>query len=306
MPERVRDLPPNQRRASPVLPLLLIAAGGVLLLVNLGLLSLMPLLALLNLWPLILIAVGVNLITRGRYRIVVVALTLALAIVWVATGGWGAGDGERVAISIDRGSASSAQIDLRLGVGELLARAHPSPTAPLLSGEVFVAAGEELIERVSDSNDVRNVRVALSAAPGPVQLGRPSEATWSLLLSRELPIDLKVQQGLGRVELDLTDLQLRELNVDGGLGELVLTLPDAGGVRGSVSVGMGSVTVRIPSGVEAQLVVRRGLGAVNVQGNFEVADERYTTPGFASAPADERVELTVQGGVGAISVRQFR
>jgi hypothetical protein len=306
MPERVRDLPPRPSQRSPrLLPLLLIVAGGVLLLANLGLISPLPILSLLNLWPLVLIAVGVNLITTGRYRTAITAITVLLALAWVI-GGFGVGVGERTPLSIARGEASSAHIDLRMGVGELLLRAHPNALAPLISGDVFLAAGEELIERVSDEDGVRRVRIDVTAVPGPVQLARPSEATWSLALSRDLPLSLRVQQGLGRLELDLSDVQLSGLNLEGGLGEMMLTLPSSGGYRGDVSVGAGSVSVLIPSSVAVRVVARRGLGAIRVEGDFVQSDERYTTPGFDEVADDARIELTIQGGLGSISVRQLR
>jgi hypothetical protein len=52
--------------------------------------------------------------------------------------------------------------------------------------------------------------------------------------------------------------------------------------------------------------VRSGLGRVNVGGTFSRDDDVYTTPGYGSAAPDERIELTVRGGVGAVSVQRVR
>jgi hypothetical protein len=55
-----------------------------------------------------------------------------------------------------------------------------------------------------------------------------------------------------------------------------------------------------------RVVARRGLGAIRVEGDFVQSDERYTTPGFDEVADDARIELTIQGGLGSISVRQLR
>lgn len=88
----------------------------------------------------------------------------------------------------------------------------------------------------------------------------------------------------------------------GGVGEVVFNLPELGGYRGALAVGVGATSVRIPLGVEAQVVVRAGIGRVSVEGSFVRDGDRYTTPGFASAPTNARIELTVNGGVGAVTV----
>jgi hypothetical protein len=84
-----------------------------------------------------------------------------------------------------------------------------------------------------------------------------------------------------------------------------VTLPESGGYRGEFELGVGATTVRLPQSVEARITVRTGLGRASVSG-FDRDGDVYTTPGYASAAANARVDLSVQGGVGAVTVQRIR
>ena len=116
---------------------LLITVGVLLLLANLGQLPDGFLDALAPLWPLLLIAIGANLVI-SRYR-VWVGSAAALAIVGVALGvaWWQAAvdapfarGGVVEPITVEVGDASSARIDLTVAAGEL--DLHAGAAGPLL------------------------------------------------------------------------------------------------------------------------------------------------------------------------------
>ena len=105
-------------------PLILIGVGIVWLLGNLGVISGANLSVLFRLWPLFLIAIGLDLLL-GRKSSVVGALiglgTVALIIVLMLVGpglGWAANaDVQTDTYSAALGDATSARVDLNLGVG---------------------------------------------------------------------------------------------------------------------------------------------------------------------------------------------
>ena len=127
---------------------------------------------------------------------------------------------------------------------------------------------------------------------------------WDLTLSDRVPLELTVDSGVGRNHLDLSGLDLSALRVDSGVGETIVTLPARGGYRASFDSGVGATRILIPDGVAVSIVVDTGIGAVNVDGAFERSGDRYRTPGFEQAR--DQVELTVDGGVGAITIEQIR
>lgn len=292
-------------RGRPVWPVLLIAAGVVLLLSNLGWLDLGALWSLLTLWPVALIAVGVDVLTGGRYRLAVVVVAVAVALVWWSTGLRGLGvAGEQVEVAHALDGARTAEVSLRLGVGEVTVDAA-APAASALSGTILAGRGETISQRATRVGDTVVVSI-VSGQSGPASVMRDDPRRWTLSLTRAVPVDLSVQAGVGRTNLDLRAAQLSALSYGAGVGETTVTLPESGGYRGEFELGVGATTVRLPQSVEARVVVRTGLGRASVTGTFSRDGDVYTTPGYEAASPADRVELSVQGGVGAVTVQRVR
>jgi hypothetical protein len=282
----------------------MVVVGVLWLSANLGGPNALPTLAsLLMVWPVVLIGIGVDLLTAGRYRLPLVGVTVVLALLWWwVTGVRGAGERSEVWIPLE--GAQRATVSLQLGASGL----HIDGAAPagtLLRGVLELAPGERAQPESVARGEWLNVRLEATSSASGVS-GWRGPRNWQLSLSPVVPIDLAVRAGVGRSELDLRALTLLGLDFDGGVGEAIFHLPARGGYEGSLDLGVGATTVRIPAGVEAALVVRAGIGRVSVQGAFDRDGDRYTTPGFASASAAERIELTINGGVGAVTVHRAR
>jgi len=293
---------PEATRARPFWPYLLIAAGVVLLAANLGWLSVGLIGRLLSLWPVALIAVGADLLTGGRYRLQVVVVAVIVAVVW-AFSGLG-GTGERIEVAHALEGARAGEIVLRLGVGDVRIDAA-APAGNLASGTIDTLRGETIAQRLTRSGDVARLEIS-SQTSGPTSVGPSDAPRWALSLTRAVPLDLRVHAGVGRNTLDLRAATLTALTYAAGVGETTVTLPERGGYEGEFDLGVGATTVRIPESVEARVTVRSGLGRVNVTGTFSRGDDVYTTPGYASAAAGDRIELTVRGGVGSVTVQRVR
>ncbi len=294
---------PTPTGARPVWPYLLIVAGVVLLASNLGWLSVGLIGRLLSLWPVALIAVGADLLTGGRYRRPVIAVAAIVALVWAFTGVGGRG-GERVDVAHPLDGARAGEIILRLGVGDVTVDAT-APAGSLASGTIDTGMGETIAQRLTRSGDVARLEIA-SQTSGPTSVGPNDVRRWSLSLSRAVPLDVRVHAGVGRNTLDLRAATLTGLTYAAGVGETNVTLPERGGYDARFELGVGATTVRVPEAVEARVTVRSGLGRVNVTGTFSRAGDVYTTPGYAAAAPGDRVDLTVQGGVGAVTVQRVR
>jgi hypothetical protein len=293
---------PEATRARPVWPYLLIVGGVLLLAANLGWLSVGWIGRLLSLWPVALIAVGVDLLTGGRYRRPVIAVAAVVALVWAFTGVGGSGERIDVAHALD--GARAGEVVLRLGVGDVTIDAA-APADSLAIGAIDTGRGEAISQRLTRSGDVARLEIA-SQTSGPTSVGPDDVRRWSLSLSRAVPLDLRVHAGVGRNTLDLRAATLSGLTYAAGVGETTVTLPERGGYDASFDLGVGATTVRVPEGVEARVTVRSGLGRVTVSGTFSRGDDVYTTPGYASAAPGDRIDLTVRGGVGAVTVQRVR
>lgn len=291
-----------------LLPILLIAAGVLLLLGRVGWFDWNLAFGILQLWPLLLIAVGVDILTQGRFRAAVVIVTVLVgALLWRAPA-WSpfsgtAAEVQTIEYPID--GARSADIDLEHGVGVLMIDDLPDADGRLLAGTIATGRGETLEAGYRIDDGVAEVDLrARQRGTGFSIGGRGDQRRWDLELARDLPIDLTIDSGVGESTLDLRDLILTAFDLDAGVGEVTIVMPSTGGFEGSVDAGVGEVTVRIPRDVEVLMDVETGLGGVDVRGSWARDGDTYRTDGYDDADDEDRIELDLSGGVGQITVER--
>lgn len=298
----------SRRGNQVVLPILLILAGVLVLAGNLGWLAWGSIWDLVNLWPVILIAVGVDLLTAGRYRWIVAAVTIVVLalgmtgrVPFLGTGPGTAAETHVVQIPVD--GAERAEISLRVGVSELEVSALSGGDA-LVSGEVRTAEGETFTQDVQRRGGTADVEL-VSEHRGIGNIGGGGNRGWDLAIARGIPTDLTISTGVGRSQLDLRDIVLTGLRVDAGVGEMVATLPlpTEGSYQASFDTGVGATTVRVPEDAAVRIAIDTGLGGVTARGGFDaLGGDVYQTSGYANA--DERIEIRIDGGVGAITIER--
>jgi hypothetical protein len=312
--DRTETTPPSppsgpRRSAVGAGPIILIALGVLLLASNVGWFSLGDIFRLLAYWPIALVAVGVDMLTNGRYRLAVIATAVALALVlWSAdvgrTGGWTigtfSGATEVHDIVVPREGADAGRVVLALGVGQVRVDGE-APRGSLLSGTIFTGRGERLVQTSDLEGGLRTVTLRSEQERMTGFNVRGDERRWNLSLSPDVPIALSVSAGVGQVTLDLSRLELTGISYDGGVGESTVTLP-AGGYSGTFELGVGSTTIRIPRDAPVQVVVDSGLGRVSMPGDLRRDGDVYTSADYHTAP--ERITLRVDGGVGSIRVQR--
>ena len=298
--------PPATRRGGDVWPIVLIAIGALALLNNLGLVQLGALLGILQYWPVALVAVGVDLLTSGRYRTLVIVGAVAVALLlWSLAGGaqrlvGGASPAEVATVEHQLEGAAAARVTLDLGIGRV--RIDDAAASGMLAvGSVALARGESLEQAYGRENGTALLELRTRGPSGSTTFGSGDERRWALSLTREVPLALRVNAGVGENRIDLRSAQLIDLSFRGGVGESVIELP-TGSYAASVDVGVGATTVRVPLGAAVRLTVATGLGRSDVRGDWNRVGDVYTTPGFESA--QERIELRVNGGIGAVSVER--
>ena len=286
-------------------PMILIAIGLLLLLANLGIVQWNVWAFLARFWPVALIAVGVDILLGGRSRGAVVAGVLILgAVLWF---GWStplgsvAAQGESITVSQSLEGASRAELRLAPGVARLSLSAG-SDEDLLIAGTVVRGRGETIDQQFDRNGQTASYSIASRRSGAPI-FGDNSARVWDLEVNPRVPLDLVVDAGVGRVDLDLSELSIADLSLNLGVGETLVVLPREGSYEASIEAGVGEVRVRLPRGVAARIRADRGVGSIDVSGEFERDGELFVSPGFAAAA--ERIDLRIDGGVGSIDVETY-
>jgi hypothetical protein len=202
-----------------------------------------------------------------------------------------AGRGLTEKLALPLGGALDAGIQIRFGAGDLATR--PAGAGQLVDGE-FVGG---VIHRIVGPG---RLELRQDTRYGLPWLERPSR--WTVGLTAEVPLDLRIDAGASRAVLDLRELRVRTLELQTGASDTRVLLPRAAGATTvRAQAGAASLTLEIPAGVAARIRSRMALGSTQVdQARFPPSAGGYESPDYATAP--NRVEIDVQGGVGSVRI----
>ena len=266
------------RRRSLFWAVILIVAGVLLLLGNLGILK-------VNIWDLI-------------WPAALIALGL-----WILSGivfGRRSARGEAAVIPLE--DAGQARIRVRHGAGCLRIGAGAGPDE-LVSGTF----GGGLDYQAKRDGETLAVEMRMLGQGWDVAMpwnwGRGTTLDWTFNLNNEISLTLELETGVGDSRLDLADLQVTDLKLKTGASATDVTLPaNAGHTRVAYSGGAASVIIRVPSGVAARIKTSGGLSETKVdRSRFPRMGDVYQSEDYDTAlnKADIKVEI----GVGSVDVR---
>ena len=300
----------NSKQHTSVWPYILIIGGIAFLLDNLGLQNWGFLNSVVVWWPLILIVIGVEILTRAYpwSRMLTLGLLLLTFIAMMFSGMVLSPKMRNLTRETIQQPILAKRAEIQLGVSVGRLEIGQNNTGRLIDG-FFDVRGNERLERENRmSGDVQFARLEVKSVGSIVNfpnLNTSASPTWNLGLSPSLPIVLRVNTGVGDSRLDLTELKITDLTVQTGVGQTTVLMPVAGRVTARIEGGVGDTTVNIPNGMEARVSVTTGIGSVEVGGNTYRRDgDVYTSPNFATAA--NRLELEVRGGIGRIRVNSGR
>jgi hypothetical protein len=268
------------RRSSLFWAVVLILAGSVLLLGNLGLFDRLEINSWNLIWPLLLIALGAWFIF-GTLR--------------------GPEPVQTVPASIPTEGASRASIKINHGAGRLTLAA--GETAGALACGDFAGGVKYTTRREGDTLHVKMRVPDRSGAFLPWTWTQGGVLDWDVRLNPDLPLALEFETGASQSEIDLSELRVTDLELETGASASTVTLPaKAGLTRVKIEAGAASVNVRVPGGVAARIRSESGLARVSVdETRFPRQGAVYESPDYDAAA--HKAEIKIEAGVGAVDVR---
>lgn len=251
-------------------PLAWIAVGVILLLSTTGRLALTPGELISNGWPIVLVGIGLWFLGAAFINRRPVTETLNLPLP----------------------SVEEARVRLGFGGGSLTV--DRAPTGVFVAGTF--SSGVSVKER--GPGDIELVPEGSGGAWFPWD----GALEWRVGLTGEIPLTLRVDGGAYRGSLDLSDLLVRSLEIRTGASETRVTLPRAAGMTTvRTESGAASLSLTVPDGVAARVRSKMALGNVTVnETRFPRASDGWASPDYETA--ENRVEISVEGGVGSVRV----
>lgn len=299
----------EHRRPSIIGPLILITAGVLFLLANMGMLPFTFWELAVRFWPIILILIGLEIIfgrrsLLGALVILVLWVGLVAGVIWVAYAQGGgilpSAAATTEELSQPLGDIKSATVDLNVGFSNTTLTSLSIDAGDLMKGTFSHGQGTRMVKTYNVAGS--DGRLSLREEGSNFILGGVTVSRWDLALNPSLPVVLRVDGGVGRTNLDLGALKITSLQIETGIGTMNVTTPGSGSVTMRLNGGIGSATVNIPQGVAGRLRVSSGLGSIRVDENrFPKFGDIYQSGDFASAA--NKIDMEIDGGIGSISIR---
>ena len=318
-------------------PTFSIGVGAVFLANNLRILNWDAWVALLRLWPVLIIAIGLE-IFIGRKNIWLSAIGVGFTLSLLAAGLWFSGgvDGvngiasprlgsEVVTEEIEQplGKAESAEIRIDSAVGALTIDTL-SNDDNLIEGTIYSVDQEIIYQEYEMDGDVLEYYLGSEWEPSRITFSGfdDERLSWDLSLTDEIPLDLSISLGVGESDVDLSELQITDLdlslgvgqtkvelpageyqaNIDGGVGQSIITLPDEGQIQLHVDGGVGEIVIYIPEGMAAKIYIDRGIAGLSVPSIYRQNGDIYTSANYDEG--DDYLELHLSQGIGNIDIHE--
>ena len=306
MREREEKGGARRRYPSLVWPVLLITAGVLFLLNNLGVLEI-NFWELWRLWPVLLILTGLEIFLGHRSfvgNIIVLIITIAVVagvvIFFVAApdalAPSGANGVDRITEALEGVERTSLKVDFAAGQLEI-SGLDDSPS--LIEGYLELSTKRQPAWEIDRTGD--QAEMVLEYTQGfQSRVGRGDK--WDLRLSPKVGFSLDVDVGAGEATIDLTGLDIRDLSVDAGAGQTTVIFSEEGGFSARVSGGAGRLVLEIPKETAARIRVDRGLSALDISRRFEKEGDVYLTGDWETN--ENRVDLEIDIGVGLVTIRE--
>ncbi len=256
-------------------------------------------------WGIILLIIGLLLLFSNLGIITieiwsaiwaVLLIIVGLGILWSVLSGADA-QGQEVMIPLE--GASSARIRVAHGAGRL--RVDAGAASDALAEGTFSGGLDYRADRRGDELDVEMSPPGFLTMLAPWNWGR-DRLGWSLRFNDDIPLSLAFETGASDARLDLSELQVTNLELETGASSLRVTLPARGGhTEARIEAGAASVSVRVPPEVAARVRVKGGLASIEVdEARFPRKGRFYQSPDYGTA--DNRVDLEVEAGVASLKV----
>lgn len=295
------------RRDGWVGPILLIGLGVIFLLSNFALLAFNVWDALLRLWPILLIAIGLDIIFGRRGTAATIIIRVALGVLLVAAVVWMAAAPVAGQTLVDKDvsqaldGATRGSVDIAAAVGSL----HYSGGAPagqMVDGEVHHSSGQSVSMSSSASGGSRTF--SLNTSGSSMYMPGPRSDNWTLTLTDSIPLDMNLELAVGEQFIDLSGLQVDHLKANLAVGRIDITLPEAAanGARASweVSGAIGEIVVRIPRGAAVRVQADTGLVSVSAGKGLSKDGELITSPAYSEGkPA---IDLRIGLAIGSVRI----
>ena len=256
-----------------------------------------------RLWPILLVAVGIEIILRRRHLWVSILIVLLIigalvGVLWYS--GMIAPRGEILSttkVSQIIGAIETAEVEINSAVGDLNVN-QSLDSSTLINGEVNLGGGLKVFTNYQAKEDMGYY--SINSRPFNTFLSSGSW-NWDLGLTSKIPLQLNVSMGAGDMDLDLTGMIITGLEVSQGVGDITITISNKEDCEIEVQQAVGSIMFIMPEDLGIRLQVNRAITNLDLPAGYDRDGDYYYSPGYETM--ENQVDLQISQAIGNISIQ---
>lgn len=288
----------------------LLGVGVVFLLGNLGYLRQNPWQVLLTLWPVLLVAIGYDIIVGKRRKLwtnllgLFIVGVIMIGTLWMAGIRWPGSPammGEQISYGLQ--GASRAEVRIIPGVASL--KIGPSSKdETLISGTIPVSSLNQRIQQeFSKEGDLARIILESTGMQVFIPTSQRNSSVWDVNITRSAPIDLQIEMAAGDSSLKLSGMDFSNLDYQMALGQVKIILPDKGNFPAKISGAIGQIIISVPEEIGLQVETGTALVARTLPPDYvKISDNLYRSPNYDSV--EHRINLTVELAIGQVVIEE--
>lgn len=279
--------------------LALVVAGVILLFVNLGYISLSVFFRLFHLWPLLLIAIGINILFKNN-RIISYISWIGFFVIIIAYSLYGHTSPnpnmmDNKYIEIERFVETKyGKLNLEIGASRINV---DDTDNQLLSADL---KGRELDFRKDFTSNNESAVIDFKSKSFNLGVTEFEGSDYDFYLYNDLIWDLDMDFGAISGQINLEDIPVKKLDLELGAADLSMTLGSKHDLELSVEAGASDLSLIIPQDVGLKIEMDSALSATNIgdlnlisQGDYYISSN-YDT-------ANVKIDMDISMGVGNIN-----
>jgi len=205
------------------------------------------------------------------------------------------GDLKMESKSVELGGAKTVTVELKIGVGQLRVTGGAKK---LLEADFLYNVAQWRPEVKYEVQGSHGLLVIRQPEFGSNPMGN-ARNEWNLSLNKTVPMDLKIECGVGESNFELGGLSLTGLDVKTGVGETTLDLIGdwKRDLEANVKGGIGQVTLRLPDKIGVRVQAQKAIGSIEATG---LRKENGSYVNDALGKSQATLNLHIQAGIGEI------
>lgn len=288
-------------------PTISIGVGIIFLLSNLGYLEINIWSFVLKFWPVLIIAAGFDILV-GRRSFLFAVMGVIIGIGLLAGMFWLSGNLQRgsfrtntESIQIENSDQVMADLTLIPKVSEIYINNGTSEDL-LLEADIQFGNREILEKTINEDESLIMLENTSTAYSYPFP-GASNNGLWDIKLNNEIPFNLQTDLVIGNQNLDLSDLNIKELTTETILGKNTIKFPANGSTSATIELIIGEIILYVPEDTAVSIEADTSLTIINMPQGFTKIDS--TIKSTKSTENQQKINIKINQPMGILTVEYY-